>query len=115
MRAWSSCVISGSTMSASPSISEQSLRHRGGVSVRHCSLSFGLRVLPHMFTPHGARSTYSSVATEIGVNPYILKLLLNHKLPKGDVTAGYINLGPEELRPSTQRVTDRLRELGLPL
>jgi hypothetical protein len=36
-------------------------------------------------------------------------------LPNGDVTADYISLGPEELRPSQQRITDRLRELGFPL
>src|SRR5262249_50340440 len=50
-----------------------------------------------------------------GVNPYHLKLLLNHSLPKSDVTAGYVHKGPEELRPSQQRITDRLREHGLQL
>jgi hypothetical protein len=40
---------------------------------------------------------------------------MNHQLEAGDVTTGYIDLGPENLRPSQQAITDRLRELGLPL
>src|SRR5262249_14344052 len=51
------------------------------------------------FSSYDLRRIYSTDATEIGVNPYHLKLLLNHSLPKSDVTAGYVHMGPEELRP----------------
>jgi hypothetical protein len=40
---------------------------------------------------------------------------MNQELEAGDETAGYIDLGPEDRRPSQQAITDRLRELGLPL
>ncbi len=59
-------------------------------------------------TVHGLRHLYISAATEAGVSPYPLKLLTNHKLPKGDVTAGYVHLDAEALRPEQQRVTDHL-------
>ena len=62
-------------------------------------------------TPKGG----SSVVAAVGINRFHQDLLMNHQLEAGDVTAGYIDLGPENLRPSQQAITDRLRELGLPL
>ena len=41
---------------------------------------------------------------------YALKALVNHSLPR-DVTAGYIQFGPERLREPMQSVMDRLKQL----
>jgi integrase len=64
---------------------------------------------------HDLRRTWASVAAAVGINRFHQDLRMNHQLEAGDVTAGYIDLGPENLRPSQQAITDRLRELGLPL
>ena len=55
---------------------------------------------------HSLRNTYISAAAAAGLNPYHVKLLVNHALPKADVTGGYIVRDVEALRPSQQRVTD---------
>ena len=59
-------------------------------------------------SPHALRHTYVSVATNrVELQPYILKLLCNHALPR-DVTAGYVGVDLEALRIAQQRVTDFL-------
>ncbi|MFC4351761.1 tyrosine-type recombinase/integrase [Fodinicurvata halophila] len=60
------------------------------------------------FSVHGLRHTYISAATAAGVHPYALKLLTNHALPRGDVTAGYVRADVEALRPEQERVTRQL-------
>jgi integrase len=59
---------------------------------------------------HDLRRTFITVAEECEMSVYALKALVNHSLGR-DVTAGYIQFGPERLREPMQRVTDRLREL----
>lgn len=61
------------------------------------------------FTIHGLRNTYLSAAAAAGVSPYHSKLLVNHSVPKADVTAGYISADVDALRPSQQRITDYLK------
>ncbi|GAB6051226.1 tyrosine-type recombinase/integrase [Magnetospira thiophila] len=61
------------------------------------------------FSIHGLRHTWMSAANAAGLSPYDMKMLANHSLPKGDVTAGYISPHTEALRASQQRVTDYLR------
>lgn len=63
------------------------------------------------FSVHGLRHTWITAANAAGLSPYDIKMLTNHMLPKGDVTAGYIGLHMEALRASQQRVTDYLRGL----
>ena len=63
------------------------------------------------FSVHGLRHTWITAANAAGLSPYDIKMLSNHKLPKGDVTAGYVGLHMEALRASQQRVTDYLRGL----
>jgi integrase len=63
------------------------------------------------FSVHGLRHTWITAANAAGLSPYDIKMLTNHMLPKGDVTAGYIGLHMEALRASQQRVTDYLRSL----
>ena len=51
------------------------------------------------------RHTYVTAATNAGVNPYHVKLLTNHALPKSDITGGYISSEGDDLRNSQERVT----------
>ena len=44
-----------------------------------------------------------------------IELLANHAVPKSDVHGGYALADVDALRPSQQRVTDYLRQHGLPL
>jgi integrase len=67
------------------------------------------------WTPHDLRRVYISAATAAGVHPYLLKLLVNHSVPKSDVTAGYLDASLEVLRREQEKVTDYLRKHGLPL
>ena len=59
------------------------------------------------FTPHDLRRTFATVAEEIGVPPYTLKRLLNHKMGH-DVTAGYVVSDLPQLRGPMQKITDQL-------
>ena len=67
------------------------------------------------WTMHDLRRVYASAATAALVHPYHLKMLMNHALPSGDVTGGYIGLEAEDLRPAQQAITDWLKQHGLPL
>ena len=59
------------------------------------------------FTPHDLRRTFATAAEEIGVPPYTLKRLLNHKMGD-DVTAGYVVSDLPMLRGPMQSITDAL-------
>lgn len=61
------------------------------------------------FNIHGLRHTWMTAANAAGLSPYDIKMLANHSLPKGDVTAGYIGAHIEALRVSQQTVTDYLK------
>lgn len=63
------------------------------------------------FTPHDLRRTYITIAESLDISNYTLKRLLNHKINKGDVTAGYIITDVERLRAPAQRITDELLRL----
>lgn len=67
------------------------------------------------WTLHDLRRMWASAAAAVVTNGYHLKALMNHALPARDVTAGYIELEPDDLRPSQQAVTGRLKARGLPL
>lgn len=62
------------------------------------------------FMAHDLRRTFASIAAG-EVSAYDLKKLLNHK-SGGDVTAGYIVKGPNELRPAMERITSRILALS---
>ena len=66
------------------------------------------------FTIHGLRNTFITVADSIDVSAYAIKLLVNHSLPRQDVTAGYINHEVERLRAPMQQITLRLLNLVTP-
>ena len=63
------------------------------------------------FSVHKLRHTWATAANAARLSSYDIKMLTNHTLPKGDVTAGYIGPHTEALRASQQRVTDYLRRL----
>jgi integrase len=62
------------------------------------------------FSIHGLRHTWMTAANAARLSPYDIKMLANHGLPKGDVTAGYIGQHIEALRDSQQTVTDYLKK-----
>jgi len=65
-------------------------------------------------TTHGLRRTYSNIAQWQAMIPDIArKKLLNHALPKNDVTAvHYTNLPIDQRRKFQQMVTDKILELA---
>jgi integrase len=69
------------------------------------------KVMKVPFSVHGLRHTWITAANAAGLSQYDIKMLANHGLPKGDVTAGYIGPHLKALRASQQRVTDYLRQL----
>jgi integrase len=72
------------------------------------------RIKSMHFQIHDLRRTFISVAESLDVSPYAIKLLVNHALPSGDVTAGYVRHETDRLRAPMQAITDRLRELCSP-
>jgi integrase len=64
------------------------------------------------YTTHDLRRTFITVAESLEISPYAIKLLVNHSLPKGDVTGGYIVPELERLRAPMQAITDRLLALA---
>ena len=58
------------------------------------------------------RRTYLTCAEGMGLPPYALKGLVNHKQPNSDVTGGYLLLTPERLRVPAQQVEDKLLSLA---
>lgn len=67
-----------------------------------------------LYNPHSLRHTYSTVASNAGVDPYWRNCLLNHSHGKG-MAAIYTHHSTEEVRLRAQWVTDTLRQIiGLP-
>lgn len=58
------------------------------------------------FTPHTLRRTFASVASEEGIQPFIVRRLLNHS--KGSITEAYAHISPTELRAAMQRIEDTM-------
>ncbi len=56
-------------------------------------------------SPHRLRDTYASAANEAGVGMIAIKALMNHALPEGDVTEGYIRPSDEHLRQAQEQIT----------
>jgi len=62
------------------------------------------------FSIHGLRHTWMTAANAAGISPYDIKMLANHGLPKGDVTARYIGAHFDALKERQQEVTDYLKK-----
>ncbi len=65
-------------------------------------------------SPHDMRRLFIACAESCDVSPYALKLLTNHALPRGDVTAGYTSVDTERLRPVMETIAGRLTALCQP-
>nr|WP_314264301.1 site-specific integrase [uncultured Moellerella sp.] len=67
------------------------------------------------FKCHDARRTFGSVAELVGVGPYILKRLMNHRtLKSADVTQGYLHYSADELKEPAEKIErEILKHAGL--
>lgn len=63
------------------------------------------------WTPHDLRRWFITAAESLNLSPYVIKSLVNHSLPSGDVTAGYIQQEVERLRPDMEKIGAKLRTL----
>lgn len=61
-------------------------------------------------SPHRLRDTFATAAHEAGVNLHDLKVLMNHSLPGGDVTMGYVRVSVEHLRAAAEKISAFLVE-----
>lgn len=63
------------------------------------------------WTPHDTRRWFQRAAESLDISPYAIKMLVNHKLPGGDITAKYLTLELERLRPVMEQIGAKLRAL----
>lgn len=75
----------------------------------HVSNMRELKAFPGVW-PHDLRRTYATACAEAGVDPYTIKLLLNHAMDKTDVTSRYIRPSGGHIAAAAQRVADFLAE-----
>ncbi len=66
------------------------------------------RKVSHLPSPHRLRDTFATAGHEARLHPLDLKVLMNHALPAGDVTEGYIRPSVEHLRKSIEAVAQFL-------
>ncbi len=59
-------------------------------------------------SPHRLRDTYTTACAEVGLSPYDIDVLTNHRPPKGTVTAGYIRQNVDHLQTCQEKVTSHL-------
>ena len=60
-------------------------------------------------SPHRLRDTFATAGHEARVHPLDLKVLMNHSLPAGDVTEGYIRPSIEHLRGCAEMIAEFLQ------
>lgn len=61
------------------------------------------------WNPHHFRAEYISLATDVGVPTYPKKLLVNHAVPRADVTDGYVARPDIEMcRPWQDKISERI-------
>lgn len=63
-------------------------------------------------SPHRLRDTFATAAYEAGLQPMAIKVLMNHVLPRGDVTDGYIRPSQDHLRVQVERVAGFLLRMA---
>jgi integrase len=68
-----------------------------------------LKAFPGVW-PHDLRRTYATACAEAGVDPYTIKLLLNHAMDKTDVTSRYVRPSAGHVASAAQRVATFLEE-----
>ena len=60
------------------------------------------------FAPHDLRRTFATTAERLDLPTYTIKRLMNHTIPSGDVTGGYIQIDVERLRIPVQRISEAI-------
>ena len=60
------------------------------------------------FILHDLRRHFVTYAEALDLSAYVIKMLVNHSLPKSDVTAGYIIPDVERLRKPMQMIENRI-------
>ncbi|AIQ91326.1 tyrosine-type recombinase/integrase [Methylobacterium oryzae] len=66
-----------------------------------------LKAFPGVW-PHDLRRTYATACAEAGIDPYTIKLLLNHALDRSDVTSLYVRPSAGHVAAAAQKVADFL-------
>lgn len=69
------------------------------------------RVSGVAFRLHDLRRTFSTLAAHLGISPYIIKRLLNHKL-SNDITASYVVSDVESVREAMELVNRKILMLA---
>ena len=68
--------------------------------------------IPQWFTSHNLRYTFSTVGVRAGVNPWVIKRLMNHtQKESADITSGYFTGEIDILRKGAQAISDELMRL----
>lgn len=62
------------------------------------------------FSSHDLRRTFITLAESLDISPYAWKQLVNHKIPKNDVSGGYVIPDLERLRRASQKICDFILE-----
>ena len=62
------------------------------------------------FSSHDLRRTFITLAESLDISPYAWKQLVNHKIPKNDVSGGYVIPDLERLRKASQKICDFVLE-----
>lgn len=65
-----------------------------------------------IFTPHDLRRTFITIAEGLDIGIYSIKRLVNHKLPKSDVTTGYIVRSFDRLALASRKVERQVLSLA---
>jgi integrase len=60
---------------------------------------------------HDLRRSFITVAESTDMSVLALKAIVNHALPKDDVTSGYVMLTPDRLAAPVQKIADKLKVL----
>lgn len=63
------------------------------------------------FIRHDLRRTFITIAESLDISSYSVKALVGYSTGR-DVTAGYIVVDVERLRPAMQRITDHILRLA---
>ena len=70
-----------------------------------------VRKVKFLPSPHRLRDSFVTIAlTEANVDPITAKCLVNHALPGGDVTVGYVRPSIPVMREATEKITAVIRQ-----
>lgn len=65
-----------------------------------------------VFTPHGLRRTFATIAESLDLSAYAIKRLVNHRQAEQDITGRYVMKSAERLKEPVQRIADYILAKG---